>query len=282
MSKDYYKILEVNESASDEEIKKAFRKLAVQYHPDKNPGNVEAEQKFKEVAEAYENLSDPKKKRSYDSTRKYGGSGYAAFNEDFFNDMFRGARGNQDWSSVFEGVYGQQFKETKAQDVSADIKITLEDAFFGATKRIGVGMNIEEVQIPIGAQNGQKIRIKGKGQKGWNPELNGDLILIISIVNHQQFSRQGHDLITNASVDLPTAMVGGEFYVDIFNERLKVTVSPLQANKRVRLKEKGMMTSLGLRGDLYINLEVHLPEKLTDEEFEFFVKMKDRIKNQAS
>jgi DnaJ-class molecular chaperone len=282
MSKDYYKILEVNESSSDEEIKKAFRKLAIQYHPDKNPGNAEAEQKFKEVAEAYENLSDPKKKRSYDSTRRYGGSGYAAFNEDFFNDMFKTARGGQDWSSFFDASFGQQFKETKAQDVSAEIKITLEDAFYGATKKIGVGMNIEEVQIPIGAQSGQRIRIKGKGQKGWNPELNGDLILIINIVNHAQFSRQGHDLITTASVDIPTAMIGGDFYVDIFNERLKVTVSPLQVNKRVRLKEKGMMTSLGLRGDLYINLEVHLPEKLTDEEFQFFVRMKDRIKNQAS
>jgi len=273
MSKDYYKILEVTESSSDEEIKKSYRKLAMQYHPDKNPGNAEAEQKFKEVAEAYDHLSDPKKKRSYDNGRRFGGS----FNQDFFQDMFTG-RGAQDWSSIFEGAFGQQFKESKAQDVSAEIKITLEDAFYGATKKIGVGMNIEDVQIPIGAQNGQRIRIKGKGQKGWNPELNGDLILIINIVNHSQFSRRGHDLITNAKVDLPTAMVGGEFHIEVFGEKLKVTVSPLQGNKTVRLKEKGMMTSLGLRGDLYINLEVELPERLTDEEFQFFVKMKDRLK----
>jgi DnaJ-class molecular chaperone len=279
MSKDYYKILEVAENSSDDEIKKSYRKLAMQYHPDKNPGSAEAEQKFKEIAEAYEHLSDPKKKRSYDSAKRYGG--YSTFNDDFFNDMFKGARGAQDWSSMFEGAFGQQFKEAKAHDVSAEIKITLEDAFFGVTKRIGVGMNIEEVQIPIGAQNGQRIKIKGKGQKGWNPELNGDLILIINIVPHSQFSRQGHDLITNATVDLATAMIGGEFYIDVFNERLKVTIVSLQSNKRVRLKEKGMMTSLGLRGDLYVNLEVALPEKLTEEEFEFFVRMKDRQKQKS-
>jgi DnaJ-class molecular chaperone len=278
MSKDYYKILGVSEASSDEDIKKSYRKLAMQYHPDKNPGNVEAEQKFKEIAEAYEHLSDPKKKRAYDNGKKFGGG---AFGHDFFQDMFTGRGGNQDWSSFFDTAFGAQFKDSKAQDVSAEIKITLEDAFFGATKKIGVGMNIEDVQIPIGAQNGQRIRIKGKGQKGWNPELNGDLILIISIVPHSQFSRQGHDLITNASIDLPTAMIGGDFYIDIFNERLKVTVSPLHPNKRVRLKEKGMMTSLGLRGDLYINLEVALPEKITDEEFEFFVKMKDRLKQKS-
>lgn len=273
MSKDYYKILEVAENSSDDEIKKSYRRLAMQFHPDKNPGNSEAEQQFKEIAEAYEHLSDPKKKRSYDSSSKrYGGY------EDVFSDMFKGTRGAQDWSSMFEGAFGQQFKESKAHDVSAEIKITLEDAFFGATKRIGVGMNVEEVIIPLGAQNGQRIRIKGKGQKGWNPDLNGDLILIINIVPHPQFSREGHDLITNATLDLPTAMIGGEFYIEVFNERLKVSVNSLQTNKRVRLKEKGMMTSLGLRGDLYINLEVALPEKLTDEEYEFFVRMKDRQK----
>lgn len=272
MSKDYYKILEVAENSSDDEIKKSYRRLAMQFHPDKNPGNSEAEQQFKEIAEAYEHLSDPKKKRSYDSSKRYGGY------EDVFSDMFKGARGAQDWSSMFEGAFGQQFKESKAHDVSAEIKITLEDAFFGATKRIGVGMNVEEVIIPLGAQNGQRIRIKGKGQKGWNPDLNGDLILIINIVPHPQFSREGHDLITNATLDLPTAMIGGEFYIEVFNERLKVSVNSLQTNKRVRLKEKGMMTSLGLRGDLYINLEVALPEKLSDEEYEFFVRMKDRQK----
>lgn len=275
MSKDYYKILNVTKKSSIEEIKKSYRKLAMQYHPDKNPGNAEAEQKFKEAADAYEHLSDPKKKRAYDNERS------GNFGQDFFQDMFTGNKGAQDWSSVFEDTFGQQFRESKPQDVSAEIKITLDDAFYGAEKKVGVGINVEEITIPVGAQTGQRIRIKGKGQKGWNPELNGDLVLIINIVPHSQFSRQGHDLITNASVDLPTAMIGGDFYVDIFRERLKVTVTSLYHNKRVRLKEKGMMTSLGLRGDLYINLEIEIPEKLTDEEFEFFVKMKDRLKQKS-
>jgi curved DNA-binding protein len=275
MNTDYYKLLGVNESSTDEEIKKSYRKLAMQYHPDKNAGDQEAERKFKEIAEAYEHLSDPNKKRVYDAKRR-GGPAYDTF---FGPNMGGFGMGERDWSSFFDSTFGQQFRESKAQDVAAEIKITLEEAFFGAKKKIGVGMNIEEIDIPAGAQNGQRIKIKGKGQKGWNPSLNGDLILIINIIPHSQFSRQGHDLITNAQVDLPTAMVGGEFYIEVFKETLKVTVSPLQGNKTVRLKEKGMMTNLGLRGDLYVNLEVKLPEKLTDEEFEFFVRMKDKIKN---
>ena len=276
MSKDYYKILGVAESATADDIKKSYRKLAMQYHPDKNAGDKDAEQKFKEIAEAYEHLSDPNKKIQYDTRRK-GGPAY----DSFFGPNAGGfGMGEKDWSGFFDQVFGQQFRETKAQDVVAEIKITLEEAFFGVKKKIGVGMNIEEIEIPVGAQNGQKIRIKGKGQKGWNPSLNGDLILIIHIIQHPQFSRQGHDLVTTAAVDLPTAMVGGEFYIEVFKERLKVTVSPLQGNKTVRLKEKGMMTHLGLRGDLYVNIEVKLPERLTDEEFEFFVRMKDRIKNE--
>lgn len=277
MRKNYYQILGVTDSASDDEIKKSYRKLAMDHHPDRNPGDLEAEKKFKEIAEAYGVLSDPKKKRAYDMTRG-GGPAYESFFGGGNPNMGGFGMGNQDWSAFFDQAFGQQFRESKAQDVMAEIKITLEDAFYGAKKKIGVGMNVEEIDIPIGAQQGQRIKIKGKGQKGWNPELNGDLILIINIVKHPQFSRQGHDLITNAQIDLPTAMVGGEMYIEVFRERLKVSISPLQGNKTVRLKEKGMMTTLGLRGDLYLNLEVALPESLTDEEFEFFVKMKDRLK----
>jgi DnaJ-class molecular chaperone len=277
MKKDYYGTLGISDSATDDEIKKSYRKLAMECHPDRNPGNADAEKKFKEIAEAYGVLSDPKKKRAYDMTRM-GGPAYESFFGGGNPNMGGFGMGNQDWSAFFDQMFGQQFKESRAQDVIAEIKITLEEAFYGAKRKIGVGMNVEEVDIPIGAQQGQRIKIKGKGQKGWNPELNGDLILIINIIKHPQFSRQGHDLITNAQIDLPTAMVGGELYVDVFKERLKISVSPLQGNKTVRLKEKGMMTALGLRGDLYLNLEVKLPESLTDEEFEFFVRMKDRIK----
>ena len=273
MSKDYYKILEVSESSSAEEIKKSYRKLAMQFHPDKNPGNAEAEQKFKDLAEAYNTLSDPSKKRSYDLS-KMGRVNWDSYSKDFTAN-YASAFGD-DWSSFFDNAFGAQFKNSKAQDVTAELKITLEDAFYGTKKKISVGMNIEEVDIPQGSTNGQRIKLKGRGQKGWNPELNGDLILIIRITQHKQFAVNGYDLYTNAEVDLPTALIGGDFYIDIFKERLKVVITPGQGKKTVRLKEKGMMTSLGLRGDLYINLDVKLPETLTEEEHEFFVKMKER------
>jgi curved DNA-binding protein len=277
MSKDYYKILEVSNGSSAEEIKKSYRKLAMQFHPDKNPGDAEAEQKFKDIAEAYDVLSDPAKKRNYDLGRiQKTAPNWDSYSKDF-TSTYTSAFG-EDWSTFFDNAFGQQFKNSKAQDVTAELKITLEDAFYGAKKKIGVGMNIEEVDVPQGSKDGQRIKLKGKGQKGWNPELNGDLILIIKIAQHKQFAVHGYDLYTNAEVDLPTAMVGGDFYIDVFKERLKVVITPGQGKKTVRLKEKGMMTSLGLRGDLYINLDVKLPETLTDEEFQFFVKMKEKYK----
>jgi len=259
---DYYSVLNLNENSSDDEIKKSYRKLALLYHPDKNINNHEAELKFKEINEAYTILSDPKKKRNYDSSRS---NNYAKYN-------------NTNWSTFFDNTYGQYFKDSKAQDFFVDVRITLEEAFYGAKKKISVDINIEEIEIPMGVQNGHTIKIKGKGQKGWNPEMNGDLIVIINIIQHPRFIRQGHDLITNADINLPTALVGGYFFIDIFNERLKITVNPMQY-KKIRIKEKGMMTSLGLRGDLYINLEVKLPEKLTEQEQEFFIKMKEGYAN---
>ena len=264
---DFYKLLNLDENFTEDDLKKSYRKLVLQYHPDRNPGNLASEQIFKKVVEAYDVLSDSNKKKSYDLGRN---------NQQFTDKQYYDT--STKWSTHFDNTYGHFFRESKASDFFIDVKITLDEAFYGAKKKIGVDSNIEEIQIPIGVQNGHIIKIKGKGQKGWNPELNGDLILNINIIQHPIFTRQGHDLITEVKINLPTALVGGFCYLDVFNERLKITVKPMQYNK-IRIKEKGMMTSLGLRGDLYINLRVELPEKLTEEESDFFIKMKEKYVN---
>lgn len=264
---DYYKILNLDKNFTEDEIKKSYRKLVLEYHPDKNPGDLKSEQNFKKIVEAYEILSDPNKKRNYDIL-------YNIQHAPHYYDT------STKWSTHFDNTYGQFFKDEKAPNFFINLKITLEEAFYGAKKKIGIdSINIEDIQIPIGVQNGHTIKIRGKGQKGWNPELNGDLIININIMQHPIFVRQGHDLVTEAEISLPTALVGGFFYIDVFNEKLKITVKPMQYNKKIRIKEKGMMTSLGLRGDLYIDLKVKLPETLTEEESNFFIKMKEKYAN---
>lgn len=283
---DYYKILEINKSATDDAIKKAYRKLARKYHPDLNPDNKEAERKFKEINEANEVLSNPENRKKYDKYGKdwkhseqfeqankqqqyqggsrqqsYGGSGDTDYT-DFFASMFGGggrARGGQ--------------VKYKGQDFNAELHLNLRDVYTTQQRTLTVnGKNIR-LTIPAGVKNGQVIKISGYGGEGINGAPKGDLHIKFSIENTTDFKRDEDNLHLTVALDLYNALLGGEITVDTFDGKVKLKVIPeTQSGTKVKLKGKGfpVYKKEGVFGDLYITYLVTLPTKLSEKEKELF------------
>ncbi len=304
--KDYYKILGVDKKASQDEIKKAYRKLAVKYHPDKNQGNKEAEEKFKEIGEAYEVLGDAEKRKKYDelganwknfqSGQTYsGGNPFGNFNfgqggtyvemdmddfmngnnqfSDFFNMFFGGGRRAK--STNFGGGSWGNFQQ--AADYETTIDITLEEAFHGTSRIIQLENEKIRIKIKPGTVDGQNLRIKGKGQKTSNGQNNGDLYVKIKVLNHPKFERKEYDLHTTQKIDLFTAVLGGEIVVGTIDGKVKLPIQPgTQNGKTFRLKNKGMPVyeSKNQFGDLYVKIDVQIPERLTDKQKKHFEELK--------
>jgi len=297
--KDYYKTLGVDKKASQEEIKKAYRKLAVQYHPDKNVGNKEAEEKFKLINEAHEVLSDPEKRKKYDElgenwNKFQGQPGSGSAWSDFgngqqgrryqqqgdFNDIFGGS-GFSDFFEAFFGKGGGRRTQTenqyKGQDFEAEATITLEEAWHG-TSRI-IQLNDEKLRITVkpGVYDGQLLRIKGKGGEGSTDKYRGDLYVRIRILPHAVFTRKNDDLHAIQNIDLYTAVLGGDTLVKTLSGTVKVAIAAGTPNgKTLRIKGKGMPVSdaSGTFGDLYLKLEVMIPTNLTEKEKQLFEQLK--------
>ncbi|RYM32355.1 J domain-containing protein [Brumimicrobium glaciale] len=287
---DYYKVLGVNKGANEKEIKKAYRKLARKYHPDLNPDNKDAEKKFKEINEANEVLSHPENRKKYDkygkdwmhgeeyekarqqqsSQRQYQGQQGGAqqgFSEgdfsDFFESMFGGARGSSRQSSA-------QFK---GQDFNADLELNLKDVYESHKQVLTVNGSKIRLTIPAGIENGQVIRIKGKGAKGASGGPNGDLLIRFSILNNTSFKRDKENLYATVSLDLYTALLGGEITVDTFDGKVKLKIAPETANDtKVKLKGKGfpIYKKEGKFGDLIVTYQIEIPTKLSDKEKDLF------------
>jgi curved DNA-binding protein len=280
---DYYKILGIAKTATEKEIKAAYRKLARKYHPDLNPDNKEAEKKFKEINEANEVLSDPENRKKYDKFGKdwkHGGefekaqsqrqqqSGQQAYSEqefsDFFESMFGGAR-----SSSNRG----QRTRFKGQDFNAELQLDLKDVFTSEQRVLTVnGKNIR-LTIPAGIENGQVIKIKEKGGPGMNGGPNGDLYIKFVINNHTNFKREGNNLYTDVDLDLYTSILGGEITVDTFDGKVKLKIKPETKNEtKVKLKGKGfpVYKKEGQFGDLIITYHLKIPTNLNAEEIELF------------
>lgn len=284
---DYYKILGVSKTATEKEIKAAYRKLARKYHPDLNPDNKEAEIKFKEINEANEVLSDAENRKKYD---KYGKdwkhreefekaqhqrqqhshhrSGHQVFSEqeysDFFESMFGGKR-----TSSREG----QYPKFKGQDYHADLHLDLEDVYTTHKQVLTVNNNNIRLTIPAGVENGQVIKIKGKGGEGLNGGLNGDLYIKFNINNRTQFKRDGNNLYSDVDLDLYTSLLGGEIKVDTFSGKVKLKVAPETQNEtKVKLKGKGfpVYKKEGKFGDLIITYHIKIPTHLSEKEMELF------------
>ena len=283
---DYYKALGVDKNASPEEIKKAFRKLAVKYHPDRNPNDKTAEDKFKDINEAYAVLSDPKKKEEYDT---YGSSGFHKqySQEDIFRgfdfsnaykDM--GAGGGEDiFSRLFGGGFGRggtrggfRGGPQRGGDLEMEVEIGFRDAALGAEKQIAFrrsGQREElKIKIPAGVDNGSKIRITGKGGQGEGGGPDGDLFLIMRVLPDQLFTRDGGDIFVDRTIPFSSACLGTSLDVPTLesDKRIKVPAG-IQPGTKIRLKGCGIKPlSSNTKGDLYVKVAVHVPESLNAEQ----------------
>lgn len=298
--KDYYKILGIAKNATADDVKKAYRKLAIKYHPDKNQNNKQAEEKFKEINEANEVLSDPEKRKKYDelgenwqfhqqqSTQKNA--------QDFDWSKWSNTgqqRGsgrqfdNEDFSDFFENIFGGNFRGGqqqvyKGQDYQANAEISLEEAYAGSTRRLDLGDQKLQIRLKPGSRTGQVLRIKGKGGKGLNGGPAGDLYLTIHVLEHPNYTRKDDDLYCDLKVDLYTAILGGKALLRTLRGPIKLDIAKETQNGKVlRLKGMGMpkYDKPGDSGDLYAKINVLLPGKLSQKELDLFNELSNLKKN---
>ena len=283
---DYYKALGVDKNSSPEEIKKAFRKLAVKYHPDRNPNDKTAEDKFKEINEAYAVLSDPKKKEEYDT---FGSSGFHKqySQEDIFrgfdfSNVYKdmGAGGGEDiFSRLFGGSFGRgggrggfRGGPQRGGDLEMEVEIGFRDAAQGAEKQVAFRRNGQreelKIKIPAGVDNGSKIRLTGKGGQGEGGGPDGDLFLSIRVLPDQAFSRDGGDLFVDRSIPFSSACLGTSLDVPTLEDEKRIKVpAGIQPGTKIRLKGCGIKPlGSNSKGDLYVKISVHVPETLNAEQ----------------
>lgn len=285
---DYYKILGVSKTATEMEIKTAYRKLARKYHPDLNPENNSAETKFKEINEANEVLSDPENRKKYD---KYGkdwkhGEEYEKARQQQQRQYSQNQSGQKDFSNeeytdFFESLFGGgrstrnqgHSPKFKGQDYNAELHLNLKDVYKTQPQILTVNGEKIRLTIPAGVENGQVIKIKGKGGLGMNGGPAGDLYIKFNINNHTHFKREGNDLYQNVDLDLYTSILGGEINVDTFNGKVKLQIKPDTKNEsKGKLKGKGfpVYKKEGEFGDMIITYHIKSPTNLSEKEIELF------------
>ena len=302
VKRDYYDVLGIDRNADEKTIKKAYRKLAKKYHPDTNAGNADAADKFKEVNEAYDVLSDPKKKKMYDQFGHaafeagadpgagagaggfggFQGGGNGSYQEfhfngenmddifgDIFGNMFHGSHGE---SHGFGGFHQQDFPQ-KGSDVKASINVTFDEAAFGADKRISLSgpdgssgaPQTLQIHIPAGIDTGKSIRLKGKGMPGTGGGEPGDLLLKVTVGTRPGYERKGSDVYTTISIPYTTAVFGGEATVPtLYGNVICKIREGMQSGSKIRLRGKGIvsMKNPSVRGDQYVTIQIQVPQDL--------------------
>jgi curved DNA-binding protein len=311
--RDYYNILGVNKSASEKDIKKAYRRLARQYHPDMNPDDKQAEEKFKQINEAYQVLSDPEKRQKYDQLgadwQRYqqaggrpggfdwsrwttgGGPGYdvrygtaedlgdlfgsgGGFS-DFFRQIFGGGFAGGERGFRSEPYYAR--RPQRGQDYEQEVEITLEEAYHGTTRMLEKDGRRLQIKIPPGARSGTKIRFAGEGAPSEYGGQPGDLYLRVKVMPAPRFERKGADLYATVPVDLYTALLGGKARVDTLSGPVSLNIKAgTQNGQTIRLSGKGMpkLRQEGAYGDLYVEIDVRLPTDLTPRQRELLEEMR--------
>ncbi len=288
---DYYEVLGINKNATDDDIKKAYRKLARKFHPDLNPNDKEANKKFQQINEANEVLSDAEKRKKYD---QYGenwqhGEAYEKARQSQGRSANAGGQGfsggadESDFSDFFSSMFGNaagesrgRYTKFRGQDYNSELKLSLHEAYTTHAQTLTVnGKNIR-ITIPAGIENGQTIKLKGYGGKGVNGGPDGDLYITFSITNNTHFKRAGNDLYATQSLNLFTAVLGGEITVDTLGGKIKLTIKPeTQNNTKIRVKGKGfpVYKKDGEFGDLYVTYNIQIPTNLTEKQKELFTQL---------
>ena len=283
MSKDYYKILGVEKNASQDDVKKAFRKLAHEHHPDKNKGNAGAEQKFKEASEAYSVLSDDSKRKQYDTFGSagggfnpgqggFGGQGFGGFDFSGFQQGGFGQGGVEfDLGDIFEGFFGGGGRRPrKGRNIQVDVELSFKDSIFGLEKEVFVNGKRLAVKIPPGIENGQGLRVGGEGEEGAGGK--GDLIVRIWVKDHPIFRKEGFNLVMELPIKLTTALAGGVVNIETLDGTIELKISAGTSHGEIlRAKGKGVpyeqtgsvFGTGGKRGDLLIVTHVEMPRKLS-------------------
>ncbi len=295
--KDYYDVLGVSRGASDADIKSAYRKLAKQYHPDKNAGDEKAAEKFKEIGEAYAVLSDPEKRKVFDQFGHTGqvppgyqgggfqGGDFGGFDgsqfSDFFQGLFGGAgrRGGAGFQGGAQvnledllggGLGGAGQSRRFVQNVEGELQVTLEEAFSGSDEVINVDGKRLSLRVPAGTRDGARLRLAGQGPGG------GDVLLTIRVLEDARFDLDGDHLTTSVDVPAPVAALGGDVTVQTLSGKGNLSVPPgSSGGRRMRLRGQGWPKKDGTRGDLYIRLNVTVPATLSDEQKELYRRLRD-------
>lgn len=295
---DYYKLLGVAKDATDKEIKSAYRKLAHKYHPDVNQNNKQAEEKFKQINEAYEVLSDATKRQKYDQLgtdwHRWQQQGRSPNDFDWSQWAGGGPGGGRyanadDLGGIFSDFFGQVFggrggrrqqyqqMPQHGRDRTQEVEISLEEAYRGATRILTQGDQQRTIKIPAGAKTGTKVRFAGEGNSGRMGGRTGDLYLRIVVRDDPRFERKGDDLYSTVPVDMYTALLGGKAPVQTLGGVLMLTIKPgTQNGQTMRLRGKGMpdLRHKGTEGDLYVRVDVRLPEELTSRQQELLEEMR--------
>ncbi|MBZ9713883.1 DnaJ C-terminal domain-containing protein [Deinococcus multiflagellatus] len=299
--KDYYDVLGVSRGASDADIKSAYRKLAKQYHPDKNAGDEKAAEKFKEIGEAYAVLSDPEKRKVYDQFGHTGqvppgyagpgaggfqGGDFSGFDPGQFSDFFQGLFGQAgrrgggagpgfqgaqvNLEDLLGGLGGTGQGRRFVQNVEGELQVTLEEAFQGSDEVINVDGKRLSLRVPAGTRDGARLRLAGQGPGG------GDVLLTIRVLEDARFDLDGDHLTTSVDVPAPVAALGGDVTVQTLSGKGNLSVPPgSSGGRRMRLRGQGWPRKDGTRGDLYVKLNVTVPSQLTEEQKELYRKLRD-------
>ena len=294
---DYYKTLGVDKSASADDIKKAYRKLARKLHPDLNPNDKDAHKKFQQINEANEVLSDAEKRKQYDQYGKdwkhadqfekakqqqasqgFGGAGYGGDN---YGDYTYSSGDDSSFSDFFESLFGgskarRSQSKFRGQDYNAELHLSITDAYATHKQTLTINGKNVRITIPAGVENGQVIKLKGYGSEGANGGPSGDLLLTFVINNNTSFRRDRNDLYKTEEIDLYTALLGGEKTIDTINGKIKLKVAAgTQSDTKIRLKGKGfpVYKKEDEYGDLYITWNVKLPTNLSEKQKELFTEL---------